>query len=468
MCNIFTHFYHSDSDRAESPGLSPPASPSRRQFKRRRRSSRSPRSVSSSSDGDVAEPPSAVLSDNSPDRKDATPIKPVAPRSMTSEEASLVMIQRFCGMVGTSLCDFTPPIKQLSCPQSIEALTLYIAHGASLSLPILMVMEKLLSKGEFSDVMLAAFPSVLSSALDARKHLKIEDDETDAKLLNVAAKWLNLFIANASANHYFTIEGWLTCGTELQMLAAARTVPYLLSDPAIWQLADTALGILSEHDDDHTFRALIAIDKELDGRLSVSSSPPDPAVIPEGHPDEKVTLICSNGPIDIFKSHITAISPVFNAMFNHINSNSFTEAANPDEIQLKNVNSSSINIILKLASRQTSEHDDQIVGEAGCNKLDDWFDVDDFCQQYLVLSQLRNRVQRALWPRLKCFFLKCPGQVLDKIVLDIDGAAELFCWPLSIYHTLCEYEHRHFFRTTFNHSSISIISLARYLCSKAH
>jgi len=225
-----------------------------------------------------------------------------------------VMIQRFSGrdhnVPDTS---FTPPVKQLSCPQSIEALIRYIALGASLTTPILVVMEKILNQGELTDIMLASFPGILASALEKRADLKLDHDDADSKLVNVAAKWLNLFITNAKLKGQFLIELWLIGGSDTQILAAARVIPFLLREWTSWPLIDRALQILADRNDDFTFRALIAINAELKNRLSIAAD--TAGNITRDHPDDSViTLVCLDGRIDVSKSAMAGCSPVFSAM----------------------------------------------------------------------------------------------------------------------------------------------------------
>ena len=97
--------------------------------------------------------------------------------------------------------------------------------------------------------------------------------------------------------------------------------------------------------------------------------------------------------------------------FDHISSNKFAESENPNEIQLPNIRKISINVVLRLAADEILDD----ILEPDCNEMDDWFNIDDFCQQYLVTTQLRNRLQRALWPRLKSAFLKSPVRILQKV-----------------------------------------------------
>ena len=84
------------------------------------------------------------------------------------------------------LSETPSPIKQLSCPQAIAALMKYLGMGASLSMPILMVVEKVLQVAEFSDMLLCCFPSHLASALESRMDINFEEQVRNKFLAKLA------------------------------------------------------------------------------------------------------------------------------------------------------------------------------------------------------------------------------------------------------------------------------------------
>ena len=115
---------------------------------------------------------------------------------------------------------------------------------------------------------------------------------------------------------------------------------------SFWLLIDEVFDTLLKEPDDRSFRAIIALGTEIQKRLKIETpkTAPEPTIESS---DEKVTITCSDGEIISSKNKLIELSPVLRAMFEHIETNSFSESQNPNKINLQNVKIANLTMLLK-------------------------------------------------------------------------------------------------------------------------
>lgn len=125
-------------------------------------------------------------------------------------------------------------IEQLSKPEVIIAIFSYISNGGQLNWIIQKIMESIISKGKFNNLLIANFMTLLAKTIEERYTMDLVEDKKDDLLCNVTAKWIDAFVKCALNEHSFTIEAWLEAEEDDKQLAVARTIPFLLSDESFW------------------------------------------------------------------------------------------------------------------------------------------------------------------------------------------------------------------------------------------
>ena len=70
--------------------------------------------------------------------------------------------------------------------------------------------------------------------------------------------------------------------------------------------------------------------------------------------------------------------------------------------------------------------------------LEDLFEVDSFCRQYLVRNEIRALYQKLSWPRLECCLLRNPAQTLKKLKFILEGSTGFLEWPFASFKFMFE------------------------------
>ena len=425
----------------ESMGAwSPPSSPPHRVFKRRRKGSRSP--IGSESESELSAPemsnPTSDGLDNlfsgSEQVSKPSPTR-VNPRPNSSEESSLLMIQRFM------ICQ-SPEIQRLSMEQicssaSMEGMMKYFGAGANLSWVFNQIVNRTIEYSgknkRLTELISCSFPALIASAVAARKRvIPPALDDNELEMAPVISKWLTLF-AQQSAENSFCYDLCLDSDSQQLRLSAARCIPFLLSEELPF---------------DETFRPFlrqsIEIIIENDDQLSLCCWPPivklwkSLDLTPKSRTKTKCLYNCELENLTRLNDSMVPtqalceLSPVFSTMLN----GEYSESKDGIVIEC--------------------DHQDAIVylahfvsGCYSCLKvpISDFgviLEIDDLFQKYMMPLDARNKMQHELWPILKAALLKSPKIILEKISRDLAVdptlCGELF-WPLEICKTLFEEEH---------------------------
>ncbi|CAG5105380.1 Oidioi.mRNA.OKI2018_I69.chr1.g2080.t1.cds [Oikopleura dioica] len=458
----------SSSDESFESGLSPPSSPVRRAFKRRKRSHRT---WSSSSDESLGTPGLPASRDRlsaieaSPDRsRSASPLSilPTPPptpnheptqtppvqekvsNKLTQEEAAITILNRFM-MVKPN-----ETIEQLSKPEVIIAIFSYISKGGQLNWIIQKIMESIISKGKFSNLLIANFMTVLAKTIEDRYTLDLPEDKKDDLLCNITAKWIEEFVV-ASREHIFTIDAWLEAGEDDQQLAVARTIPFLLSDESNWLHLPASFDILKDNIDEHSFRSILAFCTEALKKIpriadNSESHNSESLMIGKDYDDKRtVTVKLADCSVTVSRRRLEEISPMFQAMLHHADSAQFTEST--DLIQLPTFDSEIVSFVLGVSK----------------TKPKDPISVDLFCQQYLIEENIRQKIQSALWDSIKKGLEDGENESLLIHVSENSNSEQLLPWPVRVVEHLVDFSNRSFFKRFFFSQSDHVFNILNYL-----
>ena len=192
-----------------------------------------------------------------------------------------------------------------------------------------------------------------------------------------------------------------------------------------------ALEIISQNDS-HCLWALVAFENSFrKGLKSENQALIDPVTSDEN----LITVKCADGYFETSRLLLTSLSPVFEAMFSHMESNSFAEAKNKCEISLPEISIETLETVTRLARNPEI---DVVKEETDNEDFDDLLEIDSFCRQFLIKKEIRALYQKLTWPRVKCCLLRNPSETLTKLHFTLEGPTGFFEWPFASLKILCE------------------------------